>query len=259
MIACVSPAESNCAETLSTLRYSNRARNIRNRLSINQENDGNQTFEIIQLKKQISSLKQEILMMRGLAPAIKGSEIANEKEFKGLLDEKTKLEAENEAIKAVLKSNNLIKDSDRNPFEKSSRMIVNEKDFMKMQELYPVLKDLLGQVNRLKLQASSIKSNTGNDLLNRAKNEICQNLESLQSRRANDNEEFEEEIGKDLELKQELVSTIERMQREYSIMQEKYENQLRLLQSSLSVAQKERESALKNVPLKDDLSKVSSF
>ena len=37
MIACISPADDNYDETLSTLRYANRAKNIKNRPKINQD------------------------------------------------------------------------------------------------------------------------------------------------------------------------------------------------------------------------------
>lgn len=37
MIACISPADDNYDETLSTLRYANRAKNIKNKPKINQD------------------------------------------------------------------------------------------------------------------------------------------------------------------------------------------------------------------------------
>jgi kinesin family member 17 len=37
MIACISPADNNYDETLSTLRYANRAKNIKNKPRINQD------------------------------------------------------------------------------------------------------------------------------------------------------------------------------------------------------------------------------
>lgn len=37
MIACLSPADDNYDETLSTLRYANRAKNIRNKPKINED------------------------------------------------------------------------------------------------------------------------------------------------------------------------------------------------------------------------------
>lgn len=37
MIACISPADSNFGETLNTLNYASRARNIKNRVMVNQD------------------------------------------------------------------------------------------------------------------------------------------------------------------------------------------------------------------------------
>ncbi|CAG8439661.1 5846_t:CDS:2 [Funneliformis caledonium] len=59
MLACVSPADSNFMETLNTLKYANRARNIKNKVSVNESYGGN-SVEINQLRGQISRLKMEI-------------------------------------------------------------------------------------------------------------------------------------------------------------------------------------------------------
>ena len=50
MIACVSPADSNCAETLGTLRYAERAKKIKNTPIVNQDP---QAAEIQRLKHQV--------------------------------------------------------------------------------------------------------------------------------------------------------------------------------------------------------------
>ncbi|KAF7727594.1 hypothetical protein EC973_007355 [Apophysomyces ossiformis] len=55
MLACASPAEANYTETLNTLKYANRARNIRNRVTVNQE-----VGETERLKAHIQKLKEEI-------------------------------------------------------------------------------------------------------------------------------------------------------------------------------------------------------
>jgi hypothetical protein len=65
MLACVSPADLNHTETLNTLKYANRARNIRNRVVLNQElaggNGGNGGgVENEKLKATILRLKDEI-------------------------------------------------------------------------------------------------------------------------------------------------------------------------------------------------------
>ncbi|XP_029850496.2 chromosome-associated kinesin KIF4 [Ixodes scapularis] len=58
MIACVSPADYNCDETLNTLRYADRARKIKNRPVVNR--DPNQA-EILRLKQRVHELQVELL------------------------------------------------------------------------------------------------------------------------------------------------------------------------------------------------------
>ena len=52
MIACVSPADSNMEETLSTLRYADRARKIKNKPIVNQDP---QAAEIMRLRQLVST------------------------------------------------------------------------------------------------------------------------------------------------------------------------------------------------------------
>ncbi|KAI7872054.1 P-loop containing nucleoside triphosphate hydrolase protein [Spinellus fusiger] len=55
MLACVSPLEVNLLETQNTLKYANRARNIRNKVIVNQQLD-----QDIGLKQQVIQLKDEL-------------------------------------------------------------------------------------------------------------------------------------------------------------------------------------------------------
>lgn len=57
MIACVSPAESNLSETLNTLQYANRARNIKNKVEKNELEEWMTTDNIDLLRNMISKLK----------------------------------------------------------------------------------------------------------------------------------------------------------------------------------------------------------
>ena len=54
MIACVSPADTNLEETISTLRYADRARKIKNKPIVNQ--DGKDA-EIAKLKREVAELR----------------------------------------------------------------------------------------------------------------------------------------------------------------------------------------------------------
>ena len=60
MIACASPVESNLAETLNTLQYANRARNIKNRSEKNQVEEWMTTENIELLRTMIGKLKNEL-------------------------------------------------------------------------------------------------------------------------------------------------------------------------------------------------------
>jgi hypothetical protein len=61
MIACVSPADSNFGETMNTLNYASRARNIRNRVMVNEDY---QAMEVHQLRAEISRLKMELMAVK---------------------------------------------------------------------------------------------------------------------------------------------------------------------------------------------------
>ena len=63
MIACVSPAEWNANETVNTLKYANRARNIKNRVTMNEKEEGWDDIEWLQgmvtrLRKELKGLKE---------------------------------------------------------------------------------------------------------------------------------------------------------------------------------------------------------
>ncbi|KAI0636643.1 kinesin [Trametes polyzona] len=63
MIACVSPAEWNANETINTLKYANRARNIKNRAVVNEKEEGWDDVEWLQgmvtrLRKELKSIKE---------------------------------------------------------------------------------------------------------------------------------------------------------------------------------------------------------
>ncbi|CAO3649540.1 unnamed protein product [Mucor fragilis] len=69
MIACVSPAESNLSETLNTLQYANRARNIKNKMEKNEMEEWMTTDNVDMLRTTISKLKNELRSMKS-APTI---------------------------------------------------------------------------------------------------------------------------------------------------------------------------------------------
>lgn len=66
MVACLSPADNNYDETLSTLRYANRAKNIKNKPKINEDP---KDALLRQYQEEIQKLKA---MLMGQIPVPKG-------------------------------------------------------------------------------------------------------------------------------------------------------------------------------------------
>merc|ERR1719382_1139395 len=58
MIACVSPADSNLEETVSTLRYADRARKIKNKPIVNKDP---RSAELSRLRSQVQQLQMRLL------------------------------------------------------------------------------------------------------------------------------------------------------------------------------------------------------
>ncbi|KIM26341.1 hypothetical protein M408DRAFT_330691 [Serendipita vermifera MAFF 305830] len=73
MIACVSPAEWNVGETVNTLKYANRARNIKNRAEIREKEEGWDDVEWLQ--SMVGKLRKELKILRdgGTLPASSSS------------------------------------------------------------------------------------------------------------------------------------------------------------------------------------------
>lgn len=69
MIACVSPAESNLSETLNTLQYANRARNIKNKMEKNEMEEWMTTDNMDLLRTTISKLKNELRLAKSTGGA----------------------------------------------------------------------------------------------------------------------------------------------------------------------------------------------
>ncbi|KAJ6808003.1 kinesin-like protein KIN-4C [Iris pallida] len=62
MIACISPADTNAEETINTLKYANRARNIQNKAVINRDPVA---AEMQRMRSQLEQLQAELLFSRG--------------------------------------------------------------------------------------------------------------------------------------------------------------------------------------------------
>ncbi|EPS58098.1 hypothetical protein M569_16718, partial [Genlisea aurea] len=86
MIACISPADINAEETLNTLKYANRARNIQNKPVVNRDPMSN---EMLKLRQQLEYLQAQLCAQSGGVPF---------QEIQALRDRIGWLEAANEEL-----------------------------------------------------------------------------------------------------------------------------------------------------------------
>ncbi|XP_066152733.1 kinesin-like protein KIF21A [Euwallacea fornicatus] len=114
MIACVSPSDRDFMETLNTLKYANRARNIKNKIFINQDKSSK---TISQLRQQIAQLQLELVEYKQGKRIIRedGTESVNDMFYENnmlqgeISNLRTRLKAMQETIDALtLKNSDLL-------------------------------------------------------------------------------------------------------------------------------------------------------
>ncbi|XP_074659769.1 kinesin-like protein KIF21A [Tubulanus polymorphus] len=98
MIACVSPCDRDFMETLNTLKYANRARNIENKVVVNQDKTSRQ---IASLKSEINQLREELLEYKQGKRIVgdDGLEVVND-----MFHENTMLQTDNNNLRQRIKS-----------------------------------------------------------------------------------------------------------------------------------------------------------
>ncbi|XP_051532395.1 kinesin-like protein KIF21B isoform X4 [Myxocyprinus asiaticus] len=98
MIACVSPSDRDFMETLNTLKYANRARNIKNKVIMNQDKTSQQ---INALRAEIARLQMELMEYKA------GKRVACEdgsEGFSDLFQENSMLQKENDTLRMRVKA-----------------------------------------------------------------------------------------------------------------------------------------------------------
>ncbi|XP_057334879.1 kinesin-like protein KIF21A isoform X2 [Microplitis mediator] len=95
MIACISPSDRDFMETLSTLKYANRARNIKNKVTINQDKSSR---TIASLRREIQQLQLELLEFR------QGKRVAGEDGVNDAWHENQMLSSEMQSLRTRVKA-----------------------------------------------------------------------------------------------------------------------------------------------------------
>ncbi|KAJ8986221.1 hypothetical protein NQ317_009927 [Molorchus minor] len=142
MIACVSPSDRDFMETLNTLKYANRARNIKNRIFVNQDKTSK---TISQLKQQIAQLQLELVEYKQGKRIIRedGTETVNDMFYENNMLQgevnnlRTRVKAMQETIDALtLKNTKLLAEKATGAWISGTNSTDNDNDVTYMVQTY---------------------------------------------------------------------------------------------------------------------------
>ena len=128
MVACVSPADSNLEETISTLRYADRARKIKNKPIVNKDP---KAAELCRLRSQVQELQMRLLDGGAASPS-SSQDSSDGEENKRLVEENNKLNA---ALQAAMEDNAHI----------NEKLLLSELSQEKMKEKLAELEESVGK------------------------------------------------------------------------------------------------------------------
>lgn len=154
MLACVSPADSNFMETLNTLKYANRARNIKNRVTINQDFAGS-SIEVNQLRSLVARLRMEIASLRseGMGDSYAGS-VQRDDEVRALRNEVVRLrdridDLSANLIQATSERDTLMMERELSDFIDAENADDNEKAKAERLQSHPIIAQYQKQIQDL--------------------------------------------------------------------------------------------------------------
>merc|ERR1711892_1132497 len=289
MIACISPSDSDFMETLNTLKYANRARNIKNKVTKNQDSTSKQ---IAILREQLQTALSELAMYKsGVTPTngggdgAVGTDVARFNELQATIDlQKDRL--------VSLQMNNVKPDN-----IETSSMIQNY--IQQIEELNNKLAQAEARAARPRIGSAreTVLSNASAGLIDKARKAMLRNgtatsssstvmsesgimsdededgiddeldiesqienneelkcLESSVIKRKEEIADISEEINLNEELVIRLEATMANFESEMEHQRKMYESKLQLLVAKIKQAEEDRDNALKQTIKQTDSS-----
>lgn len=290
MIACVSPSDRDFMETLNTLKYANRARNIKNKVCINQDKS---IRTISQLKQQIAQLQLELIEYKQGKRIIDedGIETVNDMFYENtmLQDEvnnlRTRIKVMQETIdNLTLKNTQLLSEKAMGHWIESDKGHVTDmvQEYIKeIEDLKTRLMEaniscdhLKKQISRFR-ESSSIRNSIDKEIptlieeakrkLEREKDILSRSITEIDTSDNSDGDSESEEkeyktklndelisLTNDIDMKQKLIDELELSQRRMQTMKQHYEEKLLQLQTKIKSTQEERDKVLNSYSAQPD-------
>uniref|UniRef100_A0A4W6C944 Kinesin family member 21B n=1 Tax=Lates calcarifer TaxID=8187 RepID=A0A4W6C944_LATCA len=267
MIACVSPSDRDFMETLNTLKYANRARNIKNKVVVNQDKTSQQ---ISALRAEIARLQMELMEYKA------GKRVACEdgsEGFSDLYQENAMLQRENDTLRLRVKA---MQETIDHLNTRVTHLLANEisalTKLLESEAMNESLRRQLARVSsRSPFPSSSLSPAPGHppgsspapmsmeaemtDVLRRAKLDI-ERLKKKERRQVfltfvpQPAANFQADLADltcEIEIKQKLIDELENSQRRLLMLKLQYEEKLILLQNKIRDTQLERDRVLQNL------------
>uniref|UniRef100_A0A8B9JVK3 Kinesin-like protein KIF21A n=1 Tax=Astyanax mexicanus TaxID=7994 RepID=A0A8B9JVK3_ASTMX len=281
MIACISPSDRDFMETLNTLKYANRARNIKNKVVVNQDRASQQ---ISALRTEIARLQMELMEYRT------GKRMIGEDGLESINDmvhENSMLQTENNNLRVRVKAMQETIDAQRARLtqllsdqanqvlaragegnEEIGNMIQNyikeiEELRAKLLESEAVNENLRKSLSRVSTRSSLYggpssfipPENGASDIIEMAKKD----LEKLKKKEKKKKKRWVPQthtvdcqadlanITCEIAIKQKLIDELENSQQRLHTLKQQYEQKLMMLQSKIRDTQLERDRVLHNM------------
>uniref|UniRef100_A0A672NV26 Kinesin-like protein KIF21A n=1 Tax=Sinocyclocheilus grahami TaxID=75366 RepID=A0A672NV26_SINGR len=257
MIACISPSDRDFMETLNTLKYANRARNIKNKVMVNQDRASQQ---ISALRTEIARLQMELMEYKT------GKRMVGEDGLESINDmvhENSMLQTENNNLRVRVKAMQETIDAQRARLTQLLSDQANQtlaRAGEGNEEIGNMIQNYIKEIEELraKLLESEAVNETLRKNLSRASTRssfygptsvtptgpllvlcICVLTEDFQADLAN--------ITCEIAIKQRLIDELENSQRRLHTLKQQYEQKLMMLQSKIRDTQLERDRVFQNM------------
>uniref|UniRef100_A0A8C4Y7K0 Kinesin family member 21B n=1 Tax=Gopherus evgoodei TaxID=1825980 RepID=A0A8C4Y7K0_9SAUR len=240
MIACISPSDRDFMETLNTLKYANRARNIKNKVVVNQDKTSQQ---ISALRAEIARLQMELMEYKA------GKRVIGEDGAEGysdLFQENTMLQKENATLRMRVKA-----------MQEAIDAINSRVTHLMSQEANLILAKA-GEDGHLRRtcevgtplvpRTKLLESEAMNESLRRSLSRVSSRPPySLGLSPVVNFQADLADLTCEIEIKQKLIDELENSQRRLQTLKHQYEEKLILLQNKIRDTQLERDRVLQNL------------